>query len=156
MDGRTGEFCLTRQNHATRSHPSRQSPYTLEISTGGFYIPTTRLETHSSLSDASYNWKVTQKQGTGMFFLVTDAQGQVGYVQNIYVQDSSDSSCLAGSSASSSSSSSSAAPSSTSSSAAPASTTQSEQQQSSTSAAGAAQTSSAQQPSSSAPAQSSR
>ncbi|GHJ86356.1 hypothetical protein NliqN6_2758 [Naganishia liquefaciens] len=101
---------LVQCAESTISWTGGQSPYTLQISTGGFYIPTTQLETHSDLSDESYNWKVTQKQGTGMFFMVTDAQGQVGYVQNIYVADSGDSSCLAGASSSSSP----AAPSSTS------------------------------------------
>lgn len=132
-----------------------QSPYTLQISTGGFYIPTTQLETHSDLSDASYNWKVTQKEGTNMFFLVTDAQGQVGYVQNINVGASSDSSCLAGAASSSSSSSSSAAPTSTSTSTIvqPSTTSSSEQQQSSESPVAASTSSSAQQQASSSAAQ---
>ncbi|KAJ9108238.1 hypothetical protein QFC19_002486 [Naganishia cerealis] len=114
---------LVQCAESTISWTGGQAPYTLQISTGGFYVPTTALETHSSLSSETYSWKVTQKEGTGMFFLVTDAGGQVGYVQNIYVAASSDSSCLAAGSASSSSLSSSAPASTTASAAVAASTT---------------------------------
>ena len=48
-----------------------QAPYSLSISTGGLYLPSKQLETHGGLNDASYQWTVTQPEGTGMYFQVS-------------------------------------------------------------------------------------
>lgn len=53
-------------------------PYTLEIATGGYYLPTQEIRTDQGLSEAKDEWVVTEKEGTGMFFQVTDAMGEVG------------------------------------------------------------------------------
>ena len=102
----------------THVNPSPQAPYSLSISTGGLYLPSQQLETHPNLNDPSYGWTVTQPSGTGMYFQITDANGAVGYVQNVFVGESGDSSCLSASQQSSGSSSGSTEQSSTSSSAA--------------------------------------
>lgn len=48
-----------------------QPPVTLQIATGGLYLPTERLETHEGLYDDGYSWTVTKPEGTGMYFMVS-------------------------------------------------------------------------------------
>ncbi len=67
------------------------------IGVGGYYIGTTQLSNIPSLFDTTYSWQVTQPAGAYLIFQVTDATGQVGYVQNIGVGRSGDESCLAAS-----------------------------------------------------------
>jgi hypothetical protein len=84
-------------DHSLTSSPSPQAPYSLSISTGGLYLPSQQLETHPNLNDPTYGWTVTQPSGTGMYFQITDANGAVGYVQNVFVGESGDASCLSAS-----------------------------------------------------------
>lgn len=65
------------------------------IGRGGYYIGTTELSSVPKLQN-SYEWTVDQPSGTSMIFQVTDANGEVGYVQNVGVGESGDGSCLAG------------------------------------------------------------
>lgn len=60
------------QNRRLTCVPRAQQPVQLVISTGGLYLPTKQLEQHDELSDNSFEWQVTQPEGTGMFFLVSE------------------------------------------------------------------------------------
>ena len=71
------------------------------IGLGGYYIGTTELNTIPNLSN-SYTWTVDQPSGSDMIFQVTDANGEVGYIQNVRVGGSGDASCLDASAAGSS------------------------------------------------------
>ncbi|KAK6903074.1 hypothetical protein I204_07787 [Kwoniella mangroviensis CBS 8886] len=70
------------------------SPYTLSIGQGGYYVGLTTLETHEGLSDSSFEWTVTQPSGQDLIFEVQDSAGQKNYIQNVKVGESDDSSCL--------------------------------------------------------------
>jgi hypothetical protein len=80
-----------------------QEPVDLSIGVGGFYVGTTWLTTLSAISGGSAKWEVDQPTGKNLIFEVKDALGAVGYVQNIDVGPSDDSSCLASASGASSS-----------------------------------------------------
>ncbi|RXK34647.1 hypothetical protein M231_08098 [Tremella mesenterica] len=69
-------------------------PVTLSIGTGGYYVGITPIITLDNISDDSYTWNVNVTQGTDLIFQVTDSNGEVGYVQNISVDEGDDDSCL--------------------------------------------------------------
>ena len=65
------------------------------IGLGGYYVGTTELATIPNLDTSSYSWTVDQPSGSSMIFQVTDANGDVGYIQNIQVGDGDgDDSCV--------------------------------------------------------------
>lgn len=78
-------------------------PVQLFIAVGGMYVGETPLATLSGLSGGSTTWQVAAPAGDTLIFQITDANNQVGYIQNIAVQSSGDASCLAAASATSSS-----------------------------------------------------
>ncbi|WWD01254.1 hypothetical protein V866_008196 [Kwoniella sp. B9012] len=78
------------------------SPYTLSIGQGGYYVGLTTLETHEGLTDSSFGWTVTQPSGQDLIFEVQDSAGQRNYIQNVKVGESDDSSCLSSDTSSSS------------------------------------------------------
>ena len=71
-----------------------QPPVTLMIGLGGYYVGTTDLITIPDIPTSPYSWAVNQASGVDLIFQVTDASGAVGYIQNIKVGSSTDSSCL--------------------------------------------------------------
>ena len=95
-------------SQATISWTGTSPPVTLSIGSGGFYVGTTPIATLSDIYDDSTTWTVDAAAGTDLVFEIQDAEGQVGYVQNVQVGSSGDDSCL--SSASSSAGSASSAP----------------------------------------------
>ncbi|ORY24966.1 hypothetical protein BCR39DRAFT_471893 [Naematelia encephala] len=76
------------------------APVSLMIGLGGYYVGTTTLETHDDLNDPEYGWTVSQPSGEDMIFQITDANGQIGYIQNQQVT-AGDGWCLSSSSSSS-------------------------------------------------------
>lgn len=80
------------------------------VGTGGYYAGLQPVDTVDNLDGSSTSVYIAQKEGTTMIFQITDANGAVGYVQNLKVGGSGDASCLGGGEGSSSSSASSAAP----------------------------------------------
>ncbi|CAD6577898.1 MAG: hypothetical protein TREMPRED_002059 [Tremellales sp. Tagirdzhanova-0007] len=79
---------------ATISWTGTTPPVTLMIGLGGYYVGTTDLITIPDIPTSPYSWAVNQASGVDLIFQVTDASGAVGYIQNIKVGSSTDSSCL--------------------------------------------------------------
>lgn len=63
------------------------------VGTGGFYAGLQPVQTIDNLDGSSTQVEINQKEGTDMIFQITDANGAVGYVQNLKV-GGGDSSCL--------------------------------------------------------------
>ncbi|WWC69348.1 uncharacterized protein I206_103286 [Kwoniella pini CBS 10737] len=76
----------------------------LEIGKGGYYIGIENIQIINSISELNYNWKVNQPFETDLIFQITDENNQIGYLQNVKVQQSNDDSCLSNSSSSTSTS----------------------------------------------------
>ncbi|GFZ45671.1 hypothetical protein JCM24511_03399 [Saitozyma sp. JCM 24511] len=87
---------------ASISWTGAADPVDLSIGIGGFYVGTTWITTLSSISGGSATWLVDQPAGEDLIFEIKDANGQVGYTQNVQVASSGDSSCLSSASSSSS------------------------------------------------------
>jgi hypothetical protein len=93
-----------RLHVASRCTPlTPQDPVDLSIGVGGFYVGTTWITTLSSISGGSATWLVDRPSGEDLIFEIKDANGQVGYTQNVQVASSGDSSCLSSGSSTSSS-----------------------------------------------------
>ncbi|RSH94019.1 hypothetical protein EHS25_006673 [Saitozyma podzolica] len=88
---------------ASISWTGATDPVDLSIGVGGFYVGTTWITTLSSISGGSATWLVDQPSGEDLIFEIKDANGQVGYTQNVQVASSGDSSCLSSGSSTSSS-----------------------------------------------------
>ena len=73
------------------------------VGTGGYYAGLQPVHTYDNLDGSSTTVYIDQKEGTTMIFQITDANGQVGYVQNLKV-GGGDASCLGGEGGSSASS----------------------------------------------------
>ncbi len=65
------------------------------IGLGGYYVGTTDLSTIPDLPTSPYSWTVDTSVGSDMIFQITDANGEMGYIQNIKVAGGTNSSCLA-------------------------------------------------------------
>ena len=65
----------------------------IRVGIGGYYVGVDWLATLHS-DDDSATWTVDQPSGTSLIFEITDADGELAYVQNQKVQGSDDASCL--------------------------------------------------------------